>query len=106
MNQAILIQQTTLRTGTEPEHVMHPPSVICQDERRTRSWFRPTGGYAVSLLRAGVSRFTRWRQRRRTYRALQALDNGALKDLGLGRSEIPYLAQTLSDEPAGGQETE
>ena len=82
------------------------PLVTCQDERRTRSWFRPIGGYAVSLLQAGIRRFTRWREQRRTYRALQALDNGALKDLGLGRSEIPYLAQTLSDEPAGRRETE
>ena len=82
------------------------PTVICPDERRTISWFQSIGDSAVDLLRAGICRFTRWRERRRTYRALQALDNGALKDLGLSRSEIPYLAQSLSDEPAAWRETE
>ena len=82
------------------------PMVICPDERRTISWFQTIGGSAVGLLRAGIRRFNRWRERRRTYRALQALDNGALKDLGLSRSEIPYLAQSLSDEPAAWRETE
>jgi len=82
------------------------PTVICQDERRTISCFQSIGGYAVGLLQAGIRRFTRWRERRRTYRALQALDNSALKDLGLSRSEIPYLAQVLSDESAVWREIE
>ena len=36
--------------------------------------------------------FRRWRERARTVRALSALDNGALKDLGIARSEIFSLA--------------
>ena len=79
---------------------------ICPDERKTISWFQTIGGAAVGLLRVGIRRFTRWREQRRTYRALQALDNSALKDLGLSRSEIPYLAHVLSDEPTAWRETE
>ncbi|MFO1433104.1 MAG: DUF1127 domain-containing protein [Candidatus Competibacteraceae bacterium] len=79
-------------------------TAIGSDGRRTTSWFQSIGGSAVGLLRAGIRRFIRWREWRRTYRALQALDNGALKDLGLNRSEIPYLAQSLSNEAAAWRE--
>ena len=38
-----------------------------------------------------VGRFENWRARERAFRELSALDDRALADIGLSRSEIPYV---------------
>ncbi len=38
-----------------------------------------------------VGRFENWRARERAFRELSALDDRALSDIGLSRSDIPYV---------------
>ena len=38
-----------------------------------------------------IGRFEGWRSRERAYRELSALDDRSLADIGLARSEIPYI---------------
>jgi uncharacterized protein YjiS (DUF1127 family) len=38
-----------------------------------------------------VGRFENWRARERAFRELSALDDRALADIGLSRSDIPYV---------------
>ena len=38
-----------------------------------------------------IGRFENWRARERAYRELSALDDRSLADIGLARSEIPYI---------------
>jgi len=38
-----------------------------------------------------IGRFEGWRARERAYRELSALDDRSLADIGLTRSEIPYI---------------
>jgi len=54
-----------------------------------------------ALIASAVARFGRWRERRRTIRALRALDDWLLKDVGVRRSEIPAVVdRLLSASPA------
>ena len=41
-----------------------------------------------------VGRFENWRARERAFRELSALDDRALADIGLSRSDIPYVLET------------
>jgi uncharacterized protein YjiS (DUF1127 family) len=38
-----------------------------------------------------IGRFENWRARERAFRELSALDDRALADIGLSRSDIPYV---------------
>jgi uncharacterized protein YjiS (DUF1127 family) len=51
-------------------------------------------GNLIHDLRAGLSD---WRQRNRAYAELAGLDDRSLADMGITRSEIPYV---LSQAPA------
>lgn len=51
-------------------------------------------GNLIDDLRAGLAD---WRQRNRAYAELAALDDRSLADMGITRSEIPYV---LSQAPA------
>ena len=45
-----------------------------------------------------VGRFENWRARERAFRELSSLDDRALADIGLSRSEIPFvLDQSVED---------
>ena len=40
-----------------------------------------------------VGRFENWRARERAFRELSALDDRALADIGLSRSDIPFVVE-------------
>jgi uncharacterized protein YjiS (DUF1127 family) len=44
-----------------------------------------------------IGRFENWRARERAYRELSSLDDRSLADIGLARSDIPFV---LSRKPA------
>jgi uncharacterized protein YjiS (DUF1127 family) len=44
-----------------------------------------------------VGRFENWRSRERAFRELSSLDDRALADIGLSRSDIPFV---LDQQPA------
>ena len=41
-----------------------------------------------------VGRFENWRARERAFRELSALDDRALADIGLSRSDIPFVLES------------
>jgi uncharacterized protein YjiS (DUF1127 family) len=54
-----------------------------------------------SALSTVISRFRLWREQQRAYAELNALDDYALRDLGLRRSDIPFVVFCKSrDEDA------
>jgi uncharacterized protein YjiS (DUF1127 family) len=54
-----------------------------------------------SALSAVIGRFRQWREQQRAYAELSALDDHALADLGLRRSDIPFVVYCKSrEEPA------
>jgi uncharacterized protein YjiS (DUF1127 family) len=56
------------------------------------------------LFKALAERYEDWRQREQAYRELSALDDRSLADIGISRSEIPYILTRRTDRsvpPAG-----
>lgn len=53
-----------------------------------------------------VGRFDHWRARERAFRELSALDDRALADIGLSRSDIPYVLDHQVESGASRIETE
>jgi uncharacterized protein YjiS (DUF1127 family) len=53
-----------------------------------------------------VVRFDHWRARERAFRELSALDDRALADIGLSRSDIPYVLDHQVESGAGRLESE
>ena len=53
-----------------------------------------------------VVRFEHWRARERAFRELSALDDRALADIGLSRSDIPYVLDHQVESDVGHLETE
>jgi uncharacterized protein YjiS (DUF1127 family) len=49
-----------------------------------------------------VGRFENWRARERAFRELSALDDRALADIGLSRSDIPYVLEPAPVESGVG----
>jgi len=43
------------------------------------------------LFKALAERYEDWRRREQAYRELSALDDRSLADIGISRSEIPYV---------------
>lgn len=79
--------------------------------RRSGSpWSAAAGGAASSVLgrlaSQGWEALRRARERRRTVRALSALDNRALADIGVYRGQIPAIANAAADgrDPRRGTE--
>lgn len=52
--------------------------------------------YLGEVYRTALRRSIRWQRRYVNNRKLLALDERTLKDIGLPRSEIPFLADTLA----------
>ncbi len=77
MNQTVLCSRPTL--GAAPQQGL-------------QRWIRTVAQHVTGRLWTGLQRCQRWRQQRRTYRALYALDDRTLRDLALSRSEIPFVA--------------
>ncbi len=46
-----------------------------------------------TLFSSMVERFENWRARERAYRELAALDDRSLADIGLTRSDIPFILE-------------
>lgn len=46
-----------------------------------------------SLLSSMTERFGNWRARERAYRELSSLDDRSLADIGLTRSDIPFVLE-------------
>jgi uncharacterized protein YjiS (DUF1127 family) len=58
--------------------------------------------FITRRLHALTTGFAAWRQRRRAYDELYALDDRSLADIGISRSEIPYvLARRREDRALG-----
>ena len=53
--------------------------------------------------RALAVRFADWRARQRAYAELSALDDRDLADIGVSRSEIPYLLARGAERPVAPQ---
>jgi uncharacterized protein YjiS (DUF1127 family) len=49
-----------------------------------------------------IGRFENWRARERAFRELSALDDRALADIGLARSDIPYVLEQKPIETGAG----
>jgi uncharacterized protein YjiS (DUF1127 family) len=55
------------------------------------------------LFKALSERYEEWRRREQAYRELSALDDRSLSDIGISRSEIPYvLARSERTVPPAG----
>lgn len=54
---------------------------------------------AARLVSAGVAAVARMRRRHQAQCQLMSLDDRTLRDIGVSRSEIRYLAQRAADEP-------
>ncbi len=54
---------------------------------------------AARLLRSGGQAFAAWRQRQQTRRQLSMLDDHLLRDIGLRRADIEYVATSASIRP-------
>ena len=52
----------------------------------------------LNILGNLVHGLARWRQRQRAYAELAALDDRALADIGITRSEIPYVLSEASGQ--------
>lgn len=50
-----------------------------------------------------IGRFENWRARERAFRELSALDDRALADIGLSRSDIPYVLDHSPIESGSGR---
>jgi len=56
------------------------------------------------LFKALAERYEDWRRRELAYRELSALDDRSLADIGISRSEIPYILERPAERalpPAG-----
>lgn len=54
------------------------------------------------LLRAAVGAIADWQQRRRAFAELSSLDDRSLADIGITRSEIPYVLSHAPTTPQMG----
>ena len=54
---------------------------------------------AVRRLRSGRQAFVAWRQRQQTRRQLSMLDDHMLRDIGLRRTDIEYVATSANIRP-------
>jgi uncharacterized protein YjiS (DUF1127 family) len=50
-------------------------------------------------VHALAARFAEWRSRQRAYAELSALEDRDLADIGISRSEIPYILAQADDAP-------
>ena len=50
--------------------------------------------WSCAMIAAGMRTIGRWRLERRIAATLERLDDATLKDIGICRSEIPYVART------------
>ena len=53
--------------------------------------------FIVSLFAAARHAFAEWRRKQRAYTELMALDDRALADIGIRRSEIPAIVEGAHD---------
>jgi uncharacterized protein YjiS (DUF1127 family) len=72
------------------EIVLREPAVKSGSGKKSRP------GAGVLVIRSVFRAVRRWNLRRRTMRELSWLDDRALKDIGIGRSEIGYVAREVS----------
>lgn len=93
--------QETGRADAGVEPFLGNARVICADQR----------GYDMpretTLLGRLGGALLRWHRRRQAYRALMALSDATLKDIGIARGHIPALAETAcNDDRAPGRAVE
>lgn len=75
----------------DPEKVL--AAARAQRDEVLGDWARAVGRSLAALWRKGiVEPYERWRQRERTIRELTMLEDHELRDLGITRSMIPFIA--------------
>ena len=57
----------------------------------------------INLFVAGRTAMANWRQRRRAYDELMALDDRSLADIGIHRSQIPAIVEGLHEATSGAE---
>jgi uncharacterized protein YjiS (DUF1127 family) len=57
----------------------------------------------INLFVAAKAAIASWRQKRRAYDELMALDDRSLADIGLHRSQIPAIVEGMHEATSGAQ---
>lgn len=83
---------------TPSRPIFHPPLPRNEKKAVPRIIAR-TAIRAAEAIRNWLRALGHWRQERRVAVSLDALDDAMLKDLGIRRSDIPFIAHTGITDP-------
>ena len=65
------------------------------------TFYRHTLGLRASIAAATPLRLRRWWSRRHTEATLSQLSDAMLRDIGIERGQIPAIARSMAETPAG-----
>jgi len=85
-----------------PEHQAVVERARTEQAAAAQAFFKAAGRAIAAPFAGLAAAIRRARRARRTYRALSALDDDRLNDIGVQRGEIATLARELAKRPAKG----